>query len=73
MAYRYDYHVPGRTGQRLPPTQLGRLANMNGVVAVKEATGDIHYGLEVLTGTNTPILSGDDLHFSRFNAWEGKV
>ena len=66
------YHVPGRTGQRLPPAQLADLANMNGVVAVKEATGDVHYGLEVLTGTQTPILSGDDFTFLALQCMGGR-
>ena len=57
------YHVPGRTGQRLPAAQLAELANMPGVVAVKEATGDILYGTDVITATKTPILSGDDFTF----------
>lgn len=57
------YHVPGRTGQRLPATLVAELANMDGVIGVKEATGDLHYGAEVIRGTQTPILSGDDFTF----------
>ena len=57
------YHVPGRTGQRLPAAQLAGLANLPGVIAVKEATGDVGYGGDVLLRTKTPILSGDDFTF----------
>ncbi len=54
------YHVPGRTGQRLPAALLARLANLDGVVAVKEATGDLRYGQELIAATDRPVLSGDD-------------
>jgi len=57
------YHVPGRTGQRLPASLVAELASYDGVIAVKEATGDLHYGAEVIGGTDTPILSGDDFTF----------
>lgn len=54
------YHVPGRTGQKLPAGQLAALANMPGVIGLKEATGDVGYGGDVLARTKTPVLSGDD-------------
>ena len=57
------YHVPGRTGQRLAAPLLAELANMDGVVAVKEATGDIRYGGDLLSATDTAVLSGDDFTF----------
>lgn len=57
------YHVPGRTGQRISAALLAELAGFEGVVSVKEATGDLIYGGEVLTATRTPILSGDDFTF----------
>jgi 4-hydroxy-tetrahydrodipicolinate synthase len=57
------YHVPGRTGQRLPAHQLADLANLPGVIAVKEATGDLRYGGDLLVRTRTPVLSGDDFTF----------
>jgi 4-hydroxy-tetrahydrodipicolinate synthase len=57
------YHVPGRTGQRLPADLLAELANMPGVIGVKEATGDIRYGGDLMLGTDTPVLSGDDFTF----------
>jgi 4-hydroxy-tetrahydrodipicolinate synthase len=57
------YHVPGRTGQRLGHDLLADLASMRGVVAVKEATGDLRFGADVIALTKTPILSGDDFTF----------
>jgi 4-hydroxy-tetrahydrodipicolinate synthase len=57
------YHVPGRTAQRVSSELLGQLANMDGVVAVKEATGDVHFGIDVMSRTQTPVLSGDDFTF----------
>ncbi len=57
------YHVPGRTGQTLKSDLLAELAERDGVIAVKEATGDLKYGGEVLRQTDTPILSGDDFTF----------
>lgn len=57
------YHVPGRTGQRLSAPLVAELAGMDGVIAVKEATGDLLFGGDVLTRTRTPILSGDDFTF----------
>jgi 4-hydroxy-tetrahydrodipicolinate synthase len=54
------YHVPGRTGQRLAPELLADLCNIPGVVACKEATGDLTYGQDVMLRTPVPVLSGDD-------------
>ncbi len=57
------YHVPGRTGQRVPASLLAELANTDGVVAVKEATGDITYGTDLIGLTDRAVLSGDDFSF----------
>ena len=65
------YHVPGRTGHRLSPGLLAEVASLPGVVAVKEATGDVKYGGDVLTATKTPILSGDDFTFTALGALGG--
>lgn len=54
------YHVPGRTGQRVSSALLAELCETPGVVAVKEATGDVAYGSEVVMGTRATVLSGDD-------------
>ena len=57
------YHVPGRTGQLLPAALLAELASMPGVIAVKEATGDVRYGGDLMRRTATAVLSGDDFSF----------
>jgi 4-hydroxy-tetrahydrodipicolinate synthase len=58
------YHVPGRTAQLLAVELLAELCNVPGVVGVKEATGDVTYGLRLLGLSNTPFLSGDDFTFA---------
>ena len=57
------YHVPGRTAQRLPVSQLVELCGMPGVIGVKEATGDVAYGLEFMLRYSGATLSGDDFTF----------
>ena len=68
------YHVPGRTGQRLPAAQLESLCRTPGVVALKEATGDVALGIDVLqrlSDTDVAILSGDDFTFAPLTAMGG--
>lgn len=54
------YHVPGRTGQHVPVGLMAELANTPGVVGVKEATGDLRYGSDLVEATRASVLSGDD-------------
>jgi 4-hydroxy-tetrahydrodipicolinate synthase len=54
------YHVPGRTGSRVAPELLAELSQTPGVVAIKEATGDLGYANTLLANTPIPVLSGDD-------------
>lgn len=54
------YHVPGRTAQHLSPDILASLLAIPGVVACKEATGDLTYGQTLMTLSDRPVLSGDD-------------
>ena len=35
------YNVPSRTGMNITPLMLDKLANLNNVVAIKEASGDL--------------------------------
>jgi 4-hydroxy-tetrahydrodipicolinate synthase len=56
------YNVPGRTGANVDPVTLGRLASIDQVVGVKEASGNIgqmanlfHY-----VPDSFAVLSGDD-------------
>jgi 4-hydroxy-tetrahydrodipicolinate synthase len=56
------YNVPSRTGVNLLPQTVARLAEINNVVAIKEATGDMKQVSEVirLCGDRITVLSGDD-------------
>jgi 4-hydroxy-tetrahydrodipicolinate synthase len=56
------YNVPGRTGVDLMPATIARLAAHPSIVAVKEATGSLVRGREVMAacGPGFALLSGDD-------------
>lgn len=56
------YNVPGRTGVNLKPETLERLCAFDNIVAVKEASGDIHQISDIhrRCGDRLTILSGDD-------------
>jgi 4-hydroxy-tetrahydrodipicolinate synthase len=54
------YDIPGRTGVRIGTPTLLRLAEHPRVVAVKEATGDLFAGSEVMARTSLAYYSGDD-------------
>jgi 4-hydroxy-tetrahydrodipicolinate synthase len=54
------YHHPGRIGFKLAVQDLARISQIPHVVAIKDATGDLDYALELMQQTQTPILSGDD-------------
>lgn len=58
------YNVPGRTGCNMLPPVVGRLAkDFPQIVGIKEATGDLVQGCEVIEACpdNFLVLSGDDL------------
>lgn len=56
------YNVPGRTAVNILPSTVARLAEVNNIVAIKEATGDMKQVSEVirLCGNRLSIISGDD-------------
>ena len=56
------YNVPGRTGVDLQPETVERLAQVPGIVALKEAVGDMVRVDELVArcGDRINILSGDD-------------
>ncbi len=56
------YNVPGRTGVNMLPSTVARLAGINNVVAVKEASGSMTQICEIyrLCGERLSILSGED-------------
>jgi 4-hydroxy-tetrahydrodipicolinate synthase len=57
------YHVPGRTGQHVDSGLVAELTAIEGVIAVKEATGDVGYGADLIGQTKVSVLSGDDFSF----------
>ena len=54
------YDIPGRAGVRITTPVLRRIAEHDRIVAVKDATGDLFAGSEVMTTTNLVYYSGDD-------------
>jgi 4-hydroxy-tetrahydrodipicolinate synthase len=56
------YNIPGRTGSKIEPETLARLAEIKNVVGVKEATGSVDQAIDVirLCGDNLAVYSGED-------------
>ncbi len=56
------YNVPGRTAVNILPATVERLSEIENIVAIKEATGDMRQVSEVirLCGERLTVLSGDD-------------
>lgn len=56
------YNVPGRTGQNLQPQTVARLAKIDNIIGIKEASGNLDQASEIrrLTPKEFQIYSGDD-------------
>ncbi|OUS06036.1 4-hydroxy-tetrahydrodipicolinate synthase [Gammaproteobacteria bacterium 42_54_T18] len=56
------YNVPGRTMVDMLPETVARLAGHPNIVGIKEATGDVERGMQILSlcGDNIALYSGDD-------------
>lgn len=56
------YNVPGRTGSDMKPETVARLAKIENIVGIKEATGDVSRVTQIkeLAGKDFIVLSGDD-------------
>jgi 4-hydroxy-tetrahydrodipicolinate synthase len=54
------YNIPGRTGKNVEPETIVRLAELENIVMVKEATGQLDQASQIATATNLTVLSGDD-------------
>ena len=55
------YNIPGRCGgSGLTPETIARLAELENVVAIKEATGSLDQASEIAMRCDLTILSGDD-------------
>lgn len=68
------YNVPGRTGLNVSPEALAKLAAIENIVAVKEATGDIGRFADYLEAVGSErffFLSGDDFTIAPFISMGG--
>jgi 4-hydroxy-tetrahydrodipicolinate synthase len=54
------YNIPGRCGAGLTPETVARLAELDNIVAIKEATGSLDQASEIAMRCDITILSGDD-------------
>jgi 4-hydroxy-tetrahydrodipicolinate synthase len=54
------YNIPGRCGAGLTPETIARLAEIENIVAIKEATGSLDQASEIALRCDITIISGDD-------------
>lgn len=54
------YNIPGRTAKNIEPETIVRLAELENITMVKEATGMMDQASQILCETNLTVLSGDD-------------
>lgn len=54
------YNIPGRCGAGMTAQTIARLAKIENIVAVKEATGQLDVSSEIANLCDITILSGDD-------------
>jgi 4-hydroxy-tetrahydrodipicolinate synthase len=54
------YNIPGRCGAGMTPETIARLAEIENIVAVKEATGSLDQASEIAARCDITIISGDD-------------
>ncbi len=56
------YNVPGRTAVDILPETVARLAGINNIIGIKEATGDVQRGKQIIDecGGQLEVYSGDD-------------
>ena len=68
------YNIPGRTGSKIEPETLARLAEIKNVAGVKEATGSVDQAIDVirLCGDRLAVYSGEDSLIYSLMALGGK-
>jgi 4-hydroxy-tetrahydrodipicolinate synthase len=54
------YDIPGRCGAGMTPDTVVRLAELENIVAIKDATGKMDHVSEIATRCDLTIVSGDD-------------
>ena len=68
------YNIPGRTGSKIEPETLARLAEIKNIAGVKEATGSVDQAIDVLRlcGDRLAVFSGEDSLIFSLMALGGK-
>ena len=68
------YNIPGRTGSKIEPETLARLAAIKNIAGVKEATGSVDQAIDVmrLCGDELAVYSGEDSLIFSLMALGGK-
>ena len=68
------YNIPGRTGSKIEPETLARLAEVKNIAGVKEATGSVDQAIDVirLCGDRFAVYSGEDSLIFSLMALGGK-
>ncbi|MEO6811259.1 MAG: 4-hydroxy-tetrahydrodipicolinate synthase [Isosphaeraceae bacterium] len=54
------YNIPSRTGRNVEPETVERLAKLETIVAIKEASGSLDQVSDILARTELTVVSGDD-------------
>ena len=54
------YNIPGRTAKNVEPDTIVRLAELENIAMVKEATGSLDQASQIIAATDLTVLSGDD-------------
>lgn len=54
------YNIPSRTGVQMTPETAMKLAKLDNIFAIKEASGDLSHITELIKHTNLNVYSGDD-------------
>ena len=54
------YNIPGRCGAGMTPETVARVAEVENIVAIKEATGSLDQASEIVSRCDITIISGDD-------------
>ena len=54
------YNIPGRTAKNIEPETIVKMAEVDNITMVKEATGSMDQASHLLAATELTVLSGDD-------------
>jgi 4-hydroxy-tetrahydrodipicolinate synthase len=56
------YNIPGRTGSNMEPATIARLAKIDNIIGIKEATGSMQQATDIIAacGEDFLVFSGED-------------